>query len=711
MGCEFRAVRLSVSTGSGDLGFATRFDAPLTVIRGGNTIGKSLLIQSMLYALGLEALYATRKGTLTRAMTSEVVIDPTAKRNDAPNTVSVVSSWIEVVLEFKVGLQFTIRRAVKPHPDIAREDDLIRMWSGDQFDTPLADRGPSDDYLIGRPGTAVQERGFHRLLTKTLGWTLPDVPTYGGRPVPLYVQEIFGLAYVDQKRGWGGTVPQVPTTFQIVDPLRKAVEYVLQLDVLRSSVRRQELTERERRLTVEVDRLRGRLEAAASMHGGRLVSSDNVGSVGATPRSHVLEILADGQWVPLSERVASLQEARAARLRRTAVRMADVGAEATRVVQLEQELNEAEVALHTASTTLAAINQDDEDVSIQLGALHRRLNALDDEYERYRQINALRELGSVIAPHTMDEGDCPTCHQSLEAVESIEANALPIADTLEALRKDRATVRSMNDEVGARSVRIAALQAGWTEQVSSARQRVRAVKTDLVAAHGTPSARDIQAALAQEQELARLQNLEAHAGEDLDDLYVRGAQLSEVSAQLKALSREPQSKADKEYIGEWTMALRALLDTFEFKSVATSDVDIDTAMRPVVDGYDIGFQGSASDGIRLRWSYLLSLAAVAAATDGAHPGFLIFDEPAQQGVETESVVSLLGTMAKMSSTTQMFVTTSEPPERLTEWLGDADYQLVDLGDTLILRSMGLDEPRPDGEASAADGADERHRSE
>ena len=462
MGCEFRAVRLHANTASGELGFSARFDSPMTVIRGGNTIGKSLLIQSMLYALGLEALYATRKGTLTRAMTKEVVIDPSAKESDAQNTVPVESSWIEVVFSLDIGVPFTVRRAVKPDPDVAHEDDMIRMWAGDVFDISLEEREPSDDYLIGRPGVAVQERGFHRRLVEMLGWELPAVPTYSGRAVPLYVQEVFGLAYVDQKRGWGGTVPQVPTSFQIIDPLRKAVEYVLQLDVLKASVRRQELIERERRLTVEIERLKGRLEAAASMHGGRLAYAD-AGANDYAPRIPFLEILADGQWVELAQRLEAIREAKAHRARQMIARQVQADAEANRVTELEAELAAAEDALAGASTALAAINQDDQDINIQLGALRRRLNALDDEYERYRQINALRELGSVIAPHTMDDGDCPTCHQSLEAVESIEGNALPVADTLEALRKDRATVKSMYDEVEARSVRVAALQAAWSE--------------------------------------------------------------------------------------------------------------------------------------------------------------------------------------------------------------------------------------------------------
>jgi hypothetical protein len=55
-------------------------------------------------------------------------------------------------------------------------------------------RSPSEDFLVGRPGIARLERGFHRFLADFLGWSLPDVPTYDERFVPLYLQVIFGLA-------------------------------------------------------------------------------------------------------------------------------------------------------------------------------------------------------------------------------------------------------------------------------------------------------------------------------------------------------------------------------------------------------------------------------------------------------------------------------------------------------------------------------------
>ncbi|WP_181409278.1 hypothetical protein [Brevibacterium aurantiacum] len=153
------------------------------------------------------------------------------------------------------------------------------------------------------------------------------------------------------------------------------------------------------------------------------------------------------------------------------------------------------------------------------------------------------------------------------------------------------------------------------------------------------------------------------------------------------MNEKSQTTSDRRRIQKWTSELRPLLSIVKSTSAAPDEVDLDLTMQPVVDGYDIGFQSSASDGIRLRWSYLRSLASVSTEGQGSHPGLLILDEPAQQGIEADSVVTFLDILASMSTSTQMLITTSEPPARLADWLGDTEFQLIDLGDERLLKLL------------------------
>lgn len=675
MTIKIRAVRLFVATESGNAGFERRLDSNVILVRGGNTVGKSLLLQSILFGLGAEALFATRKGVLTRAMTSEIELGTTDK---------VVSSFVELVIGNGEGDLLTVRRAARTPSGNPSETDLVQTWEGDVWDDDERER--SVDYLTARGGTAVEARGFHRLLAEFAGLALPQVLTYQQRFVPLYLQVILGLAYVDQKRGWGGTVPQVPTTFQIVEPLRRAVEYVLHLDVLAQSTSRQELVEEEARLREQESRLRGRLEAVAALHGGRAVFPSQA-DMTSSPEGHspAVQVLIGNEWLALSERIAALQQARRDRALRDVIGIAETLPD---FEELEEKLSSAEADLATNMARLEALNSDEELVHLQLGALGRRLGTVDEEFRRYGQLVTLHDLGSVIAPHSIEDGDCPTCHQSLEQVESIEGNALPAEETREALRQDRQTVKALIAEAEARLALIEVRRNAWTQDIRGLRLQVRALRSDLTAATGTPSTSIIQQAIEEEQELARLATLEAKFVEDADDWSVIAAQWTAALASLRNLGRLGWSKPDASKIATWTASLQALLEKFDFNSSEPTDVEIDEAMKPVVDGYDIGFQGSASDGIRLRWAYLLSLLETSVAIEGNHPGLLLMDEPGQQGIETASVAKMYQHVAlETSRVSQIFLTTSVSVERINDWMGDTHRTLIDLGTEQLLKRI------------------------
>ncbi|WP_332768630.1 hypothetical protein [Phenylobacterium sp.] len=50
----------------------------------------------------------------------------------------------------------------------------------------------------------------------------------------------------------------------------------------------------------------------------------------------------------------------------------------------------------------------------------------------------------------------------------------------------------------------------------------------------------------------------------------------------------------------------------------------------VQQGYEIGFETSASDAIRLKWAYQLGLLELGHQHPTHHPGMLLLDEPRQQ---------------------------------------------------------------------------------
>ena len=89
------------------------------------------------------------------------------------------------------------------------------------------------------------------------------------------------------------------------------------------------------------------------------------------------------------------------------------------------------------------------------------------------------------------------------------------------------------------------------------------------------------------------------------------------------------------------------------------------------------FETSASDAIRLKWAYQLSLLELADERKTNHPGLLIFDEPRQQSSSKVSFESLLKRASGSKGRKQQVIfSTSEDLETLRRITGTLDCSEV-----------------------------------
>jgi hypothetical protein len=106
--------------------------------------------------------------------------------------------------------------------------------------------------------------------------------------------------------------------------------------------------------------------------------------------------------------------------------------------------------------------------------------------------------------------------------------------------------------------------------------------------------------------------------------------------------------------------------------------------RPTYEGFDLGFNLSASDMIRTIWAYLFGLLEVARVGDTNHLGILILDEPRQQRADKVSFAEF----AKRAATTleagqQVLFLTSEDPETLSAMLEGTPHQYLNFDGKMI----------------------------
>lgn len=121
------------------------------------------------------------------------------------------------------------------------------------------------------------------------------------------------------------------------------------------------------------------------------------------------------------------------------------------------------------------------------------------------------------------------------------------------------------------------------------------------------------------------------------------------------------SPSDKSKLNQFEGSIRTQLGAYQFNTTnpTAPTVSADT-YRPEKEGFEIDFELSASDTIRLKWAYQLGLLDVVMTSATNHPRLLVMDEPRQQEAAEVSVAGLFSEAALVASDgAQILIATGE----------------------------------------------------
>lgn len=668
---RFRAVRIRVETADGlRAEFFTQFDDGLVVFTGGNSVGKTLMFQSLIFGVGLEGMYGPgqQHGLLTRALTEQIIL------NGSEHTVA--HSTIAVEIANGQGEVLTAERAVA-----GGNDKLVATWAGSVLSNPTLGV-ERKDYFVRRSGAMTGDAGFHHLLMAFMGWDLPLVPTFDRGDVLLYPELLFPLFTVEQKSGWGGVVPKLPTVFRVLDPLQRGIEFFLDIQTTQRARDMQRLVDQELELHRKYSAVQGALETTASIRGARIAGLVDWNGMKRLARSgKTLTIRAEApageEWVPVSDVLAAVPS-----VPEEVVEAPEPAADRPSNEELNRQLADANERLRVLSARLSAIEETIDMVHVQLGSMRIRVASIEEEKRRYEELQTLVNLGSPVAVATFSHRDCPTCQQSLDGLEhQPDLASLDYGQSLALLTEQSMTLRALQADAEQSVQDQTLVRTDVERQAEEVRREIRAIRADLVTPENTPSIAQLQQRIAEDNRRRDLQNLTV---EVLEHSNVLEQLLDELQANLEQqrLLGSAELLPDEQLrLDSWTKQFRDLLDFFEVSTLPLESIDLPISGKPYADGFgEIGFQASASDNIRLRWAYLFSLMLTSQKYDGPHPGMILMDEPKQQLVE--AFPKLVNFSAGLDNT-QVLMVTSEPASALLEAMGGLKAQIIEMHDRLL----------------------------
>ncbi|MGW7138821.1 hypothetical protein [Streptomyces xanthophaeus] len=669
---KIRALQLRVVTDGPLCGADFTFSDGLNILRADNSSGKSTCMQAIIYALGLEGMLSAKRDIpLPHAMTDSIEVEG--------RDFSVRESWVALEIENSVGSVVTIRRSVK---SAAKDRTLIEEFEGPAL-TASRPMEVGEGYFVRRRGAAVRERGFHYHLAQFMGWDLPLVSRLDGSEGPLYLECLFPYFFVEQKHGWSGIQARIPTHFMIRDVSRRAAEFILNLDEYEAVLTRQRLEsagalmESEWRQTV--DRLAGVVTGGAAILRGaslRPTTSESVHleAVVATPEA----------WVTIE------QEVQALRARLDELERAPVSTVGEMQDRLDSELSSAQDDLTVVNALLGQETSSLQEATVRRNSLDLRLSDLEEDLQKHKDADLLRRLGSMHAAVIGGNSTCPTCQQPLPDGFDVTLSPMDPDENIAFIEQELATFRAMKGDISrlieAQSVKVSGLQG----HAGSIRQRIRALKQSLMSAGSAPSVVDIAERIRTEDKIAALERVQDEVARARQDLQSRAQAWTQNRDSLRTLSGRLRSFSDQAKIDYLEASLQTQLREYHFNSLDPQSIEISPeTYRPVHEGFDLGFDLSASDMIRVIWAYLLAFLDASNRFSANHPRLVVFDEPRQQETNRMSFAALLARASTLGADgSQIIFATSEEEIQLRNMLAKRPHKLLSIApSTKLLRPL------------------------
>lgn len=644
MTLRFGKISIVASTDKGMFGCVHTFENGLNILRANNSAGKSTIMRGLVYALGLEGAFSPSQEVPLPHVLTEYI--------DLPDgNAAVREASISVEISNEAGETLTISRSICGD----RDRHLVSVREGKGLSDPK-NAGPASDYFVRTPRAAQSGRGFHARLADFVGWKLPEVGTFDGGTVPLYMELLFPLISVEQKLGWGRIPARFPTWLGVKDVRRRTVEFLLKLDAYW-------IAEERLAIQVETSRIRSAWSELRTVAGKRAISEGAIlNAVPQEPQSiwppqpapQIYIGTQQSGWEALPNYIGRLKQ------RQSELREIPIASSGEDNSKARAALADAEDAISERELILRQTLQSLEGEMSEAEALEERIASLIEDQRKYKDLRKLRELGSDGVDEVI-HGACPTCHQE-------------ISDTLMDLGQ-RAVTMSVNQNIAFYDEQLQLSQAvlenarksiavseaevvGIRRELDRLRSEVRSLRETLTAPSNTPSIGALTERLRLDQRVEGLQDLAIVFQETMASYANLTDDWEALQQRIKRLPKGALSKNDDAKLAALQQSLQLQLRAYGFRSVGSDLVAVSRDdYEPELSDMNLAADAAASDVIRLQWAYLVGLLEISQMFACNHLGLLILDEPQQQSVEDKDFFSMLEHAAKMSNA-QIIIATS-----------------------------------------------------
>ncbi|PST85361.1 hypothetical protein C9I86_19460 [Photobacterium sp. NCIMB 13483] len=637
---KFKKLRVHILADDGlDYGYNIKFEPNLNIIRGDNSSGKSTFVNSLIYSLGMEEIIGSKGlSSLPYALKSEFEFEG--------RKIKIVNSVVYVEIENNSGTSITLKRSIKSEYDDVKLIQIIKgpyLSNSGCYDiqpTFLHDAGSAQD----------PERGFFAFLENFIGLKMPSVNDTKGKQTKLYLQSIFAALIIEQKRGWTDYIANIPY-YNVSGMREKVSSFLLDLNVFRNAKALSDYSHEKNKIVSEWS------EVVTSI---KLLAETNHLSISGINKNPVVDFNLDfiriGEYhndefqslnlikTSLSNKIIEKEEKSFNKLKKEAPEIVP------EIEKIKNRMDEL-LTLQTMSSQQININKS------QCEQYILSLSNIEKDLKDNKLTQKLVDFGANVSDINIAKGICGTCFQSVEDIllpPDSQSIPMSINENIVHLDNQKKMTKSLIDGLEKTIIKDKFQLRMINNDLISLRKELSSLTRDLKSINNVKES-DVRIKIEMENKRNNLSFIENKINEYLDSLSKLSKSYREILTKIKSVDKSGFTGQDYNKVKMFTTSFKHLAENFGYRSASVSDINIEpSSMLPYLGGIelretksehtDIKSDSSASDFVRLIWSYLISLQATSIYYRANHPNFILFDEPAQHSMSEKSVNKLLNSL-------------------------------------------------------------------
>lgn len=627
-----------------DFGRTLSFKNGLNLVVGDNTSGKTTIVRSLFYCLGMEELIDGKMGdrSLDKSVKDNFrYVDPELGEKDW----YINSSYVVVQLSNNNGQVLTIKRDIKSEDS---RENVLSVWK-QPYSSNLKNADRKEYFIHSRDDHNMDYgTGFYALLSEFGGIPIKTVPgrnTDSG--TKLYMQTIFGLTYIEQTRGWSDFFANI-RSFNIISPKQRIIEYAMNYAMDEEMATANALREKKRAYEEQWGK---QVELFNSYLVYNKMYVDKL-----SPRIDKQEVAIDEIRVAVREKGYDVVKYR--EVLESRIQALNQKAEQPNSTNIDQGYQDAldKYQEHKKNYETFCLSLADE--KRKLESIRHQVAVLDDEIKRYR---SLAKVNNIVS--NLDVRQCPTCHQNLPMQEhSFVISEEQMRHSVKVYEMQKQFLKPMEEKLEA-SIKNQEMNKLYLEnQLAIELASVEAIATSKQINMNPLTVEDQYVLVNSSSQLAILGSIESQIDRVKSTLSDIKEHYFDVCHQLKGQKKQDNTKTP---LDKQIECFRILLNRFGYTSNIISNIVFSEEKNtyqylPIVEQGDnreeIRSDSSASDFIRSIWAYYITL-----LIEGTnHPGFLVMDEPCQHSMKEESLKRLFEVCSKLTNKQVILFCSSQP---------------------------------------------------